>query len=102
MWNVEPEKSYIAQIVVRLNIDDRAVDFETRTTFRKISTSLRKGHDEPDSLWFQRVKMPAKDPAAKRVLDQLWMQSYAVKVFQNRIVSGERILQVAERPEVFV
>src|SRR5258707_15453022 len=30
------------------------------------------------------------------------MQGYAVKVFQSRIVSGERILQVAERPEVFV
>ena len=46
--------------------------------------------------------MPAKDPTTERVLNQLWMQSDAVKIFQSRIVSGERILQVAERPEVFV
>jgi len=102
MWNVEPEKSYVAQIVVGLNVNDRAIDLETRATFGKISTPLCKGHDEPDSLRVQRVKVPAKDSATERVLNQLWMQSYTVKVFQSRIVSGECILQVAEGPEVFV
>ena len=92
MRDVEPEERYISQIVIRLKVNHSTLNIKASAATIVVHSILCQPYDQPNLLRVQRMLMSAEQPSARRILNNLWVQSDVVEALETRSISGDGIL----------